>query len=290
MGGLVNTLTLNDPAFPEALKHINSPPKQLYWIGEAPSSWLQRPKIAIVGSRKFSPYGKWATQEFAGELAKRGVVILSGLALGVDSIAHRACLDAGGTTAAILPTSLDNIYPASHLNLSREIISSGGSLISEYKTGAQIFKTNFIARNRIVSGLADLLLITEAAAKSGTIHTARFALDQGKTVMAVPGNINNTSSEGCNNLIKSGALAATDVSDVLFALGINETDAKKKLKPYRGTPQEELILKLIAGGASDQEELAVRAGLDTAQVSSALTMLEIAGYIRPEGSGRWTAF
>lgn len=288
MSEIVNTLTLKDPLYPEALKHVYPTPQQLYWQGSSPAEWLNKPKVAIVGSRKFSPYGKDVTQKLAAELTERGVVIISGLALGIDAIAHRTCLDNGGITVAVLPTALNNIYPSSHLNLSKEILNSGGTLISEYSSQTPVFRTNFIARNRIVSGLADVLLITEAAIKSGTLHTARFALDQGKTVMAVPGNITSPSSEGCNHLIKSGAIAVTEAKDVLFALGIKNAKPKQLSKPFKGSAEEELIMELIAQGTSDQEELAIAAGLDGAQIGSLLTMLEISGYIQPEGSGRWT--
>lgn len=283
----VNRLKLNDPSYPAVLRQIENPPKQLFWIGGPPSTWMDKPRVAIVGSRKATAYGREVTQRLAGQLAKAGVVIISGLALGVDSIAHRATLDAGGTTIAVLPTSLDKIYPASHYSLAKRIIQQGGALISEYPPGSEAFKVNFIARNRIVSGLADLLLITEAAANSGTIHTAGFALGQGKTVMAVPGNITSPFSEGCNNLIKGGAIPVTDASDVFFSLGIKLATKSKRV--FRGTELEGRILDKITAGISSQEELALDLGLDAATINSALTSLEINGYVKPSGAGNWLA-
>ena len=282
----VNILKLNDPGYPVVLKTLNDPPKILYWTGVAPDSWLSRPRVAIVGSRKASAYGQVVTQKLATELARIGVIIISGLALGIDSIAHRGALDAGGTTVAVLPTPLDTIYPPSHNELARRIVERGGTLISEYSRGSISFKANFIARNRIVSGLADILLITEAAAKSGSLHTARFALEQGKTVMAVPGNITSLGSEGCNNLIKSGAQPVTEVEDVIFALGLKLAKTKSN-QHFHGSPQEKTLLNLIADGQHNQEELAVSAGLEPAELNQALTMLEISGYIRPGGGGHW---
>ncbi len=282
----VNRLKLNDPSYPDVLRTIPSAPKELYFVGTPPVEWLGRPRLAVVGSRKASPYGREVTKRLAGELAEQGIVIISGLALGVDSIAHQAALDSQGLTAAVLPTSLDTIYPASHVGLAKRIIDSGGTLISEYPPASIAFKQNFIARNRIVSGLANGLLITEAAAASGSLHTARFALDQGKIVMAVPGNITSPGSEGTNSLIKSGALPVTSAEDIFFALNI-KPGKKQDVRPFRGSPKEKRVLELIIGGTGSQEELATSLGIDGAELGSILTILEINGYIRPAGGGFW---
>ncbi len=282
----VNSLKRNDADFPDVLRQIPAPPKELFWLGVSPSSLLNRPRVAIVGSRKASAYGRAVTEHLAGELVRAGVVIVSGLALGVDSIAHQAALDSDGLTIAVLPTSLDQIYPASHLNLARQIVECGGCLVSEYAPGTEAFPSNFIARNRLVSGLADVLLITEAAKNSGTMHTASFALEQGRTVMAVPGNINSPGSEGCNNLIKTGAVPVTNAEDVFFALGLNPSEPKQT-KIFRGSDNEQKIFDLIRHGIADQEELATAARLDGPTLSTALTMLEVNGYIRAD-RGCWS--
>lgn len=284
----VNMLTLKDPGYPETLRHADPAPKQIFWAGADPSGWLDRPRVAIVGSRRVSAYGRSVTQKLASELAASGVVIISGLALGIDSVAHQSALDAGGTTVAVLPTGLDRIYPPSHQNLANQIIKAGGTLLTEYTAKQPVFKYNFIERNRIVSALADVLLITEAALKSGTMHTARFALQQGKTVMAVPGNITSPGSEGCNNLIKSGALVATDASDIFFALGVKPAAMVKNPKTFHGSPEEKFVLELIAKGLGDQEAISAKSKLDGPTIASALTMLEIAGRVRPLGNGNWT--
>jgi DNA processing protein len=283
----VNSLKLDDPSYPEILRHIAQPPKQLFYLGSDPTEWLDRPKVAIVGSRKMSPYGKQVTERLSAALARRGIVVISGLALGVDATAHQAALEAEGLTVAVLPTSLNTIYPASHRELAERIVNAGGTLISEYQSESDTQIANFVARNRIVSGLADVLLITEAAVNSGSLHTAKFALEQGKTVMAVPGNINSPCSEGCNNLIKGGAVPVTCSEDVFFTLGIKPSKSQSA-RSFRGNETEQKILELISAGVYRQEDLALATNFDSAAVNSALTMLEIAGHIRPQGAGIWT--
>jgi DNA processing protein len=281
----VNILKLTDPGFPEGLSVINSPPAQIYWAGADPKEWLSKPKVAIVGSRKATAYGRNITTKLSQELAAAGVVIISGLAYGIDVVAHQAALAANGVTVAVLPTGLDQIYPAAHAHIGHQILLHG-SLITEYKQASPGFKANFIARNRLVSGLADVLLITEAAVNSGSLHTARFALEQGKTVMAVPGNINSPTSEGCNNLIKSGAIPVTEVDDIFFALKLSPKTAKAK-RSFSGSKAEQLVFEFIKEGLSAQEDIATAARLDGPALASALTMLELSGYIRPAGGGNW---
>lgn len=281
----VNTLKLKDKGYPQILLNIPMPPQQIYWAGVEPSEWLKRPRAAIVGSRKATAYGQGVTKKLATELTRAGVVIISGLAYGIDICAHQAALAAGGITVAVLPTGLDQIYPATHQSIARQIIADG-SLITEYEAGLPGFKSNFIARNRIVSGLADVLLITEAAVNSGSLHTASFALAQGKTVMAVPGNINSLASEGCNNLIKSGAIPVTSVDDVFFALKMNPSKTRAK-RVFKGSQPEQLVFDFIKAGMSEQEDIALASKLDSPSLANALTMLELSGQIRPAGAGNW---
>ncbi len=281
----VNRLKQDSPDYPQLLARLHFPPKQLFWTGTHPNALTSQPRVAIVGSRKVTPYGRQVTYQLAGELAEMGIVIISGLALGVDSIAHQAAIDVDGLSIAVLPTSLENIYPASHLQLAKQIVETGGCLMSEYPAGANTFPSNFIARNRIISGLADVLLVTEAARNSGTMHTVGFALEQGKTVMTVPGNINSPMSEGCNNLIKNGATPVTSIDDVLHELKI-----KSKAKPrrvFKGTDKEQMLYELIKQGARSHDELAIATQLDGPELSASLTMLEINGYIH-SAAGNWT--
>lgn len=270
---------------PDRLSQLAQPPKQLFTAGEL-APLLTSKCVAIVGSRKVSRYGRETTEKFASELARAGVVIISGLALGVDSIAHKACLEAGGKTIAVLPTPLEKIYPAAHRELAKQIVEQGGVLISEYRPDDFVGRMNFVARNRIVAALADAVLITEAALKSGSLHTARYALELGREVLAVPGNITSITSEGTNNLLRRGALPATETADVLFALGLelNKTKAKKATSD---DPGEQAILNLLFSGTNDGNELLESSGLETSEFNQALTMLELNGQIRSLGANQW---
>ena len=280
----VKTLTLNSPLFPEQLKAIPSPPQQLYYVGNLEQA-LAEPRLAIVGSRKVSAYGKSVTLRLAREAAEQGITIISGLALGVDGLAHQAALEAGGATIAVLPGGLDEIYPASHHNLAQRILKQGGALISEYPAETPAFKTNFVERNRLVSGLSDAVLITEAALKSGSLHTAGFAKKQGKPLLAVPGNITSELSAGTNQLIKEGATPITEVRDILAAMKLQKQTKKTQ---YKGaTDEETAILQLISQGISDGSELLHITKLAPQVFNQTLTMLEITGKISPLGTGKW---
>lgn len=279
----VNKLTLN--AIPERLRLIATPPKELFTTGAELEDLLVRPTVAIVGSRKVSAYGKDVTMKLAYKLAEQGIVIVSGLALGVDGLAHQAALDAGGLTIAVLPSPVERVYPATHRQLATQILQRGGALVSEYPAATETLRHHFIERNRLVSGLADVLLITEAAEKSGTLHTARFALEQGRDVMAVPGNINSPNSVGCNNLLKAGAHPVTSYEDVLHVLGLEAQANRQKLSG--SNEHEQALLDLLAGGIQDGDELQLRSELDIALFNQTLTMLEITGKIRPLGGNFW---
>lgn len=282
----VKKLTITDTAYPSLLRKLPSPPEQLYTLGAAPNDILERPRVAIVGSRGVSAYGQQVTATLAGELAARGIVVISGLALGVDGIAHQAALQTGGTTVAVLPCGLDQVYPATHTQLAKRILEQGGALYSEYDPGMPGLKQNFIARNRIVSGLADALLITEATEKSGTMHTARFALEQGKDVLAVPGNITSPNSVGTNNLIKTGATPVTSVEDILFVLGAKHLPAEP-VKRRGDNAEEQIVLDLLYQGMHDGHELLVGSRLPADLFTQTLTMLEISGKIRALGNNHW---
>jgi len=282
----VKKLSIEASDYPALLLHITSPPKQLYTLGADLEEIMQKHRLAIVGSRGVTPYGKQVTMQLATELASRGVVIVSGLALGVDALAHQAALDAGGTTLAVLPSGLDIIYPATNRGLAKQILERGGALITEYESGMDSFKGNFIARNRIVSGLADAVLITEAAEKSGSLHTARFALEQGRDVFAVPGNITSPNSVGTNNLIKAGATPVTSAQDILLALNLAPSE-QSQLPLIGATEEEKRLLILLEQGITDGHELAVKSELSIEQFNQTLTMLELTGKIHPIGSNHW---
>lgn len=272
--------------FPDALKTIPSPPKEIYAIGNL-SLLAKQPSLAVVGSRRVSPYGRQVTSQLIEELAAQNIVIISGLALGVDAIAHRAALDVKGATIAVLACGLDTLYPATNTRLGHDILNNGGLIISEYPEGTPPLRQHFIARNRLVSGLGYGVLITEAAAKSGTLHTAGFALEQGKTVFTVPGNITSPLSAGTNNLIKTGALPVTEASDVLFALGIKAAEPAQQ-QIFGDNKEQAAILELLARGVTDGGELLNESGLEAQDFNQALTMLELVGKIRPLGAGHWS--
>lgn len=274
--------------YPKKLLALADAPKELYVLGTGVDELQARPAVAIVGSRKVTAYGQQVTAKLAGELARAGVIIVSGLAIGVDAIAHRAALEAGGITIAVLPSGLGHIYPASHFQLAQQIIEKGGALVSEYPENTKIaYKGNFVARNRIVSGLSNAVLITEAAEKSGTLHTADFALQQGIDVLAVPGNITSPTSGGTNNLIRAGATMVASVEDVFEALGIQSAEKQQAAKPVGSTPEEQVLLDLLFDGTQAGDMLLESSKLDVRHFNQALTMLEIRGVIRPLGNNRW---
>jgi DNA processing protein len=283
----IKKLTPRDSAYPDKLRHIPQPPKQFFYLAQNIEPLWERPAVAIVGSRKVSAYGRQVTQKLAGELARLGVVIVSGLALGVDGLAHQAALEAGGLTIAVMPCGLNRIYPAAHHSLAKQILLRGGALVSEYPTDNEPRDFQFVARNRIVSGLARGVLITEAAEKSGSLHTANFALEQGREVFAVPGNITSMLSVGTNNLIKVGATPVTSIEDVLNVLGL-EAAHRPPAKILAANEEEHRVLTLLADGVSEADALLKQSKLAPIIFNQTLTMLEISGKVRAAGNGNWT--
>jgi len=281
--------TIRRAMLPERLQHADPAVEQLHIRAESTNTFdnlMQRPRIAIVGSRKVSTYGQTVTRQLAQELAARGIVIISGLAIGVDALAHRAALDVAGLTMAVLPGTVEQIYPRHHTNLANDILQGGGALVSEYPPDMPALRHHFVARNRIVAGLADALLITEAAENSGTMHTARFALGQGMDVLVVPGNITSPTSKGTNNLIKSGATPVTEIADILYVLGLQEHESLQATTKG-GNPHEQQLITLIGQGVQDAGQLLETSQLSVEQFNHHLTMLEITAKIRPLGSNQW---
>lgn len=280
-------ITLMASDIPAELSRLHDAPGVLYTSGKHLPKLMELPRIGVVGSRNVSPYGRTITAKLTGELAGRGIVIVSGLALGVDSLAHKAALDAGGKTIAVLPTGLDRIYPTSHHQLAQQIIRQDGLLITEYPAGTKPLRHHFIARNRIIAALSEGLLITEAAIASGSLHTARFALELGIPVFAVPGPITSPTSEGTNNLIKAGAIPVTCTQDIFEAMGWKAQDRAQE-EILAATDEERVLLELIRQGTSDGSELLQASGLGPARFHQTLTMLELTGRVRPLGANHWT--
>lgn len=213
MNKKIKTIKINDKEYPKKLKQLENPPKQIYVLGD--SSILNNFSIAIVGCRLCSDYGKKMAQSIAYNLAKYDINVISGLAMGIDTNAHIGCLMNKGKTIAVVAHGLDMIYPTQNIDLANEIIENGGAIISEYPVGVTPKKENFPARNRLISGLSDGVVVIEAKERSGALITVECALEQGKDVFAVPGNINSVNSIGTNNLIKEGAKITTCVNDIL---------------------------------------------------------------------------
>lgn len=262
-------------------------PEQIYLAGKLPSE--QTPAVAIVGSRKPTPYGNEVTYRLAYDLAKRGVIIISGLAYGVDAIAHKAALDAGGTTIAVLASGLHKVYPAANTQLAEQIIGQGGAIISEQEMGHEPRKYDFLSRNRLISGLADAVIVTEAAEKSGSLSTVAHAISQNKSVFAVPGPITSLLSAGPNRLIQDGAhvaIEARDITDVI-APNIGKGPVQQVLLPIESSPLEIKLVELIKKGERDGEMLLQKSRASPEEFLRALTMLELNGVIKPLGGNYW---
>ena len=281
----INTISPLDNKFVQIINTLVKPPKRLYFIGKLPEKRI--PTVAIVGSRKPTAYGREVTYQLAYDLARHGIIIISGLAIGVDGIAHRAAIDAGGKTIAVLANGVDIIYPATHRDLAKDILATDGAIISEYEPGVEARDFQFLERNRIVSGLSDAVIVTEAAARSGTLSTVMHALEQGREVFVVPGNITSPLSAGCNNLIKQGAHPITCADDVLEIIAPDLLQPQTLL-PLGATPLESKIIGLLQSGIRDGDELQTLSGVDASEFSTAITMMEISSTIRALGGNQWT--
>ena len=279
----IKIITLNDPDYPPLLKEIYNPPFILYVRGEMDFS--ASPMIAIVGSRKFTEYGLAAAQKFAHELTQAGFVVVSGMALGIDAIAHQAALEAGGKTAAVLGSSINDshIFPRHNFNLGQEIIKSG-ALLSDYPVETSAGVGTFPARNRIIAGMTLGTLVIEAGEKSGTLITAGLALEYNREVFAVPGTIFSLQSVGTHELIKKGAKLVTNVKDILEELNM-ETEQEKKEVIVRNpdTHEERIILEILTHEPLHIDNIAKLSKLGTSTVASTLAMMEIKGWVRNVG-------
>ncbi len=281
----INAVRPQDNIFTNQLASIAKVPNTLYYCGELPSTPVK--SVAIVGSRKPTPYGKSVTEKIVHALAEHNVTIISGLALGIDSIAHKAALKFNTPTIAVMARGLNGIYPASHFSLSREIVKAGGALISTYPADMPAQPYHFLERNRIISGLSSIVIVTEAAVKSGTLNTASHALEQGKDVFAVPGNITSPMSAGCNRLIRQGAQPLIDTSDILSALGIKSQKTTPQI-PVRKNKTEQLIINAILAGAKDTNQIINATNISPSSIFVTLSTLEIAGIIESSPDGVWT--
>jgi len=284
----IKITTQEDNQYPSLLKQIYDPPAVLFSRGLLPaeSEFL----IAVVGSRKHTTYGKIATEKITLELSKTGITIVSGLALGIDEIAHRKCVEEKTKTIAVLGCGIEkqNIYPSSNKILAERIIEQGGCVLSEYPIGTPPYKSNFPQRNRIISGLCLGVVVVEAAIKSGALITAKSALDQNREVFAVPGPITSAYSEGTNNLIKSGATLVVEGSDILESLNLKqamEFSEAKEIIPQ--TKEEGAILECIFGEPMSVDEIIRRTKINPSEVISTLTLMEMKGIVKNLGSSKY---
>jgi DNA processing protein len=277
----VRVLTQQDGDYPQLLQHIADPPPVLYLRGELCPE--DDPSVAIVGTRRPTVYGRQAAELFARGLAQHGVTVVSGLARGVDTYAHQAALEGGGRTIAVLGSGLDIIYPAENRRLAAEV-SERGALVSEFPLGTQPDGMNFPRRNRIISGLSAACLVVEAGDTSGALITAEFALEQGRDVFAVPGNIFSPASRGPNRLITDGAKPACRVEDILEELEIETAVVQREAREAIPKSESEVaILRCLGHEPVHIDEIRRTVCLPMSVVSSALTMLELKGLVRQAG-------
>jgi DNA processing protein len=279
-GSAVRSLRRND--LPELLRQIHDPPRTLFLRGSGSADVLEQAAVAIVGARACSPYGSQVARMLGRELAAAGLVIISGLARGVDGEAHRGALEADGITVAVLGCGIDRDYPAAHAELARRICERG-LVVSEYEPGVEPAPWRFPARNRIIAGLAAATVIVEARERSGALITADFALEDGREVFAVPGEITSTLATGTNRLLGQGATPLTSADDVLelFGLAASQRPAAPRISANAAS-----VIERLTESAASADELARATGLEPGPLAAALAELELAG-LATEADGRY---
>jgi len=282
-------LTTTDAEYPVLLREIADAPPLLYVRGEP--VLLARAQLAVVGSRNPSRGGVENAQAFAAYLARAGLVITSGLALGIDAAAHRAALDVEGYTLAVAATGLDRVYPASHRDLAHDIAAQG-ALVSDFPIGTPPRRENFPQRNRLISGLSLGVLVVEAAERSGSLITARLAAEQGREVFAIPGSIHSPLARGCHRLIRQGAKLVETAQDILEELGplaqvTQQPSARPTTIAANLSPEQAALLELIGYDPVDMDTLIMRSGLTAAELSSMLLHMELHGQVEARPGGRY---
>jgi DNA processing protein len=269
----ITVVRRRDRGYPPLLAELHDPPGRLHVRG-GEIELLTQPAVAVVGARSCSPYGREVARSLARELAAAGLVVISGLARGIDGEAHRGALDAGGPTLAVLGCGIDRDYPRAHANLARRIAESG-AIVSAYPPGVEPAPWRFPARNRIIAGLALATVVVEARERSGALITADFALELGRDVFAVPGEITSTLSSGTNGLIRQGAAPLLSSADVFEALGVEFAPPQRPLV----SPPAGAVLDLVVETPRSADELVRVAGLPSSEISAALVELELAGLV-----------
>lgn len=289
----ITSVRLGDPLYPDRLAAIHDPPPVLWVVGNVDA--LSLPAVAIVGSRAGSPYALEVAARLGSDLARRGIAVVSGLARGVDSAAHRGALEASGTTIAVLGSGVDVIYPPEHDELAKNICERG-ALMSEFAPGMPPFAGHFPQRNRLISGLSLAVVVVEAAEKSGSLITAGFALEQGRDVLAVPGNILGGRNRGAHALLKDGAKIVESADDILEeiqlqGLGIRDQGLGAREPDRSDSASEDGVLQqMIPGEAYDLDELARRSSIDPVTLLQRLLEHELAGIVQRVDGGRFVRF
>ena len=278
----VNVLICEDPTYPSRLKEIYDYPPVLYVRGNLPAE--DEPCLAVVGTRRPTVYGRQVTEEMVTDLARSSITIISGLARGIDSVAHRAALDAGGKTVAVFGSGLDIVYPGENAKLAQAIIEQG-ALVSEYPLGVKPKAENFPLRNRIMSGLSLGVLVVEAGERSGALITAQQAVEQNREVFAIPGSILSPASQGTNRLIQDGAKLVRNYADIIEELNLTIVVQQAEIKEFSPANEvESAILRQLSSEPNHIDEVCRRSGLTMSEVSSTLAMLELKGIARQVGS------
>ena len=270
---MIRRLSRSAQLYPRSLAAIHDPPRELWIRGDADLALLERPVVALVGARACSAYGRAVARSLARDLAASGVVVVSGLARGIDGEAHRGALEAGGPTVAVLGCGIDRDYPAAHADLARTIVADG-LIVSEYEPGVEPAPWRFPARNRIISGLSLAVVVVEARERSGALITVDFALEQGRDVLVVPGEITSALSSGTNALRRLGAAPALGVDDVLETIGVV---VLQRAAPVVLDGSVGLVLAALHDGSATADELARATGLAAAEVAALLVELELSG-------------
>jgi len=269
---------------PFLLSQISNPPKELHILGTLPPENI--PCIALVGTRKASDYGRALARKISGDLARAGIAIVSGLAIGIDTVCHEACLEAGGRTVAVLANGLDRIYPVQNQSLARRIVSNRGAIISEFPAGTPPYKNNFLVRNRIISGLSLATVIIEAPLRSGAVSTAGHAAEQGREVFVLPGPINHPGFGGSHQLIRDGARLVTSAREILEDLGreVGPTDNPTFLDQE---PLAKILVEIIRTGCPpvSLDKLIAETGLAPEEILKTLSRLTIEGIIEETSRG-----
>ncbi|QIB69970.1 DNA-protecting protein DprA [Aminipila butyrica] len=271
----IGVVEFDSEDYPAQLRLIKDPPEKLYYIGDL--QLASREAVSVVGSRKASPYGGWAAEEISRRLAASGLVVVSGMAAGIDSISHKGALAAGGATVAVLGCGIDICFPAFNRNLRNEI-GKKGLLLSEYPPGVPGSRYTFPQRNRIISGLSLATVIVEAGVNSGSLITAERAVEQGRQVFALPGNINSFYSIGTNKLIQDGAYPLAFIDDIFDVLGLPKKDQQQRISGL-GVEEQRMVEAVCQGGEVTVDSLCRTLGMKVWEVNSLLTILEMKGVV-----------